>query len=706
MTRLLLSVFSAGLCAVWDAGAASVWRIGRVASSDQAITAGTQIVLNSAEIDRDRLLLRVFYQGTLGRSGPVVTPPMAESDAVLKVEGEGSPLACISLDKPWSSGSAMTLSPGEKLAATLCFHAPAGLAEKNALLCLSGYDPISFRCTNGTAATLPDLSETPERWDLNETIDPILPGFDHVALQLGTMRLWENRLTFVLSFRNTSRAPFTMTNCPPGGAATLVSAEREFFRKPEVTGAIAKQIAPEGIWRPGAVVTGTVTFPLPHPHGQERLFLSFPGYPDVPLIFDESLHRWRVEKENMQRRWLPLTQLRVRAEEQLFQSVSRFWTEVSRRLERREFAACAALFESPGECALLKNIDKIPLAAIDVRPAPAQQLVMQGDELVGVRMEVRFRYRGEPETSSFLLVGGCRMKRAAGEAGWRVSSLTLDLAPPWAQGYTAFGESGHFLLFYRPEGGRVEEAMAVLEQLENSWETISATGLKLAPRYAAFLCLAQEDHKLLTGDRSVATADASVSGVALDEGDRFRTYNVAVYVTSEVFRGFSPLQIRRRLQAALDHELVHAALSPWTRAWMPGWLVEGVAVHLSGERRGSRAELAQAFASGMNLRALTETGVLRDPRGDLVRINLQYLIAAEAVAFIASNWGVDRLMELYRAWSLEYPEAWRGPYGADYGNETSPAKRQARLELTRKLLKQVLGTSIEELDSAVRNRAL
>ena len=61
-------------------------------------------------------------------------------------------------------------------------------------------------------------------------------------------------------------------------------------------------------------------------------------------------------------------------------------------------------------------------------------------------------------------------------------------------------------------------------------------------------------------------------------------------------------------------------------------------------------------------------------------------------------------MELYRAYSLEYPELWRGPYGADYTGETSAPKRQARQDLTQRLLKQGLGTSIENLESAVRQR--
>lgn len=195
-----------------------------------------------------------------------------------------------------------------------------------------------------------------------------------------------------------------------------------------------------------------------------------------------------------------------------------------------------------------------------------------------------------------------------------------------------------------------------------------------------------------------------MGSVALDENDQFRIYNTAVYVNPEIFAGPSPLQKRRRLQTALDHEMVHAALVPWSRAWMPGWLIEGAAVHLSNERRGDHAQLASALSSGLTLRALTETGALRDPTGDPFRLDMQYQLSSEAVAFIATDWGVKKLMDLYHAYSLEYPEAWHGPYGVDYSDENGEQKRRARYSLTQKLLKRVLGSSIEEIESAVRQR--
>lgn len=676
-----------------------VWKFSRVAMSDAVTTAGSQVVLSSVEIDRDRFVVRLGFQGTLGRPGAIITPAITESDVGLKFANSGRKLPCISMEKSWEPGRPMNLLRGEMLAATLLFYAPKGIEEQPLFLRVNGFGVVSFRLADGTPVTPPDIALTPERWDLDESFDGSMPGFERLRLTLGAMRVWEGKVTFGLTFTNAARFPFSMRGAPSGDAAVLVSSEREFFRKPLVVGAIEKSIAPVGDWRPEEPVTGTVTFPLPHRHSFSRMWFAFPGFPDVPLIFDAAIGRWRVEKENMSR-GVPVVQQWTRAEQQLFESVTEFWKTISENLIARRFAQANAAFESPADCPLLRGIQKAPLSALDIRPDAAQQMGMRGDEIT-LRMTMRYRFRGQPEADQFSLSGVCKMKRS-GDA-WRVIGLTLGLAPPWAQGYTAFGESDHFLIFYRPEGAQAEQAMAVLEQLEDSWQTISHAGLKLAPRYAAFLCLQPEDHKLLTGDLSINTALASVGGTAMDEEDVFKTYNTAIYVNPSLFSGSSALQRRRMMQAALDHEMVHAALAPVTRAWMPGWLIEGTAVHLSNERRNDPRVLADAFAGGLTLRMLSETGALRDPTGDVMKVDQQYALSAAAVAVITRRWSVKKLLELYHAFSFEYPDAWRGPYGVDYSDETSAKKRQARVDLTRRLLKRILGTTLEEIDRSIRH---
>lgn len=704
MIRHLLLSLALGVSVASAITPAAVWRVVRFANSDAQATADSQLVLSSAEISGDRLVLRVGVQGLFGRPGFLKTPTLTESDVSLKVNGEARTLACISMDKSWDAGVEMNMMPGEILMATLVFHAPAGLAEKLLFLRVGGYAHIAFRCMDGTPLALPDLSHTPERWEIDAQVDANVPALNPIRLELGTARVWDGKLTIGMSFRNAGRFPFRMNGGPSGGEAILVNSEREYFRKPSVVGAFVEHIAPASDWRPDQTVTGTVTFPMPHLHGAGRLWLAFPGFPAVPLVFDGGLHHWRAEKENMVPRGVSMVQLRAKAEQELYESVCAFWESFSRKLEGRQFSACGALFDKPEECGLLRHIEKVPLGSAEVRPAAEQRLMMSEDGSLRLRMEFRYRFRGQPKENQFILIGGCRMRRVTEPPGWRVDSLVLDLAPPWAQGYTAFGESKHFLIFFRPEGGQVTEAMSTLEQLEESWSAIAATGLTLADKYAAFLCLNDDDHKMLTGDLSMGMADASVGSIAWVENDVFQTYNLAVFVSRDVFAGPSAMQKRRRLQIALDHEMVHAALSQWTRSWMPGWLVEGAAVYLSGEKRSPNAPLAEAMATGLSLRGISESSVLRDAKGDLRRIDLQYKLAAETVAFIDMHWGTAKLLELYRAFSLEYPEQWHGPYGIDYEDEHSEAKRRARIDLTQRLLRRVLGVGIEDLEAVVRTR--
>lgn len=683
---------------------AIAWRLAGSATGATRATTGALVVLNSAEVAKDTLTLRIGFRGMGFLGGTFTPPPLFESDVSIEPAGEKQKLACVAVTKSWAAGTVVKLGPRENLIASLRFFAPPRIADKKLLLRIAGFGNIAFQCSDAARLVEPDLSHTPERWELGGAVQGFVPGIENVRMEFGTARVSDDKLTLQLTFRNAGRFPFKLPRSPSGADAVLITSEREFLRHPAITGAIERQIAPAADWVPDMTVTGTVTFPLPHPHARSRLWLAFSGFPDVPLLFDDALRHWRVEQEQLPAAPISFAQVRARAQDDLFASVDAFWQTVTRLLKDKEFAACRALFEKPEDCPLLRSIEKAPLDSLEVQPLSEQILRPDADGALRVHVTVRYRFRGQPEAHEFQLHGGCRMKRMPDAAGWRVESLALNVAPPWAQGYTAFGESGHFLLFYQPAAGDVQEAVVTLEQLEKSWDTITATGLRLENRYAAFLCLNDGDHKLLSGDQSLGMVEASVSGSVVVDKDVFRTVNIAIFVSRSVFRATSALQQRHRLQTALDHEMVHAALSSWTRTWMPGWLVEGVAVHLSGGTHVIRSPLAGPSAAGLTLRSITETGVLRDPKGDSRRVDLQYKLAAETVALITERWGTAKLMKLYQAFSQDFPEAWKGPYGVDYSDENSEPKRRTRIELAEKNLRRVLGTSIDALEDAVRAR--
>jgi hypothetical protein len=74
------------------------------------------------------------------------------------------------------------------------------------------------------------------------------------------------------------------------------------------------------------------------------------------------------------------------------------------------------------------------------------------------------------------------------------------------------------------------------------------------------------------------------------------------------------------------------------------------------------------------------------------------MLSAYAVAVIAKSQGEARLIELYRAFAEESPALWQVGKNED---DTSPAKRSARVQMTQLLLKKHLGLSVEELEAQV-----
>ena len=100
-----------------------------------------------------------------------------------------------------------------------------------------------------------------------------------------------------------------------------------------------------------------------------------------------------------------------------------------------------------------------------------------------------------------------------------------------------------------------------------------------------------------------------------EEGEAERVTRVSSQRLLVVWPAFAPLDAdgRRRVVA---HELTHASLAGVTSGRTPSWLVEGIALYVSGDRRtASTADLVRGETSGTTARAarraLTLTGLSR-----------------------------------------------------------------------------------------------
>ena len=95
---------------------------------------------------------------------------------------------------------------------------------------------------------------------------------------------------------------------------------------------------------------------------------------------------------------------------------------------------------------------------------------------------------------------------------------------------------------------------------------------------------------------------------------------------------------RRRL---ITHELTHAALTGATSGRTPAWLVEGVALYVSGDRRPA--------PPGADLGALSAPGAIARASGDAQAA--AYATSSAAAFAIADRFGQRRLLKLYDAFN-------------------------------------------------------
>jgi hypothetical protein len=143
---------------------------------------------------------------------------------------------------------------------------------------------------------------------------------------------------------------------------------------------------------------------------------------------------------------------------------------------------------------------------------------------------------------------------------------------------------------------------------------------------------------------------------------------------------------RRRVVA---HELTHAVLAGATSGRTPGWLVEGVALYVSGDRRvdgvvhlldvvAAGGPEAHAAARVLSLGALSEPDAIARLSGDSQ--SAAYDFSSAAAFYIVERFGRDRLLDLYDAFNADDLEGDAGPRLTDRAVRRTLGVRLSRLE--------------------------
>jgi hypothetical protein len=316
-------------------------------------------------------------------------------------------------------------------------------------------------------------------------------------------------------------------------------------------------------------------------------------------------------------------------------------------------------------------------------------------DLVGDRAELRVRssYRIRGIAGTFAAV---RRVVAVRRGGWGVRAETSRRERhPWEVGRYALARGRHFTILV-PAG---LPTGALVTALEGGYARIRALlpGHPLRKRSLVVVAGGPAEALALTGSiRGVGGLAAVSDSQVLETGPARRVERVASQRLIVVWPRWSALPPAAR-ERVVTHELTHAALADTTSGRTPAWLVEGVALYVSGDRRtaaasrlvrgdlaGFSAAQASAARRALSLDALARPGAIARLRG--TGQAAAYAFSSAAAFRIAERYGRARLLRLYQAFNDEALRGRPGPAVAD------------------RAVRRVLGTSTGALERDLRHQ--
>jgi hypothetical protein len=312
----------------------------------------------------------------------------------------------------------------------------------------------------------------------------------------------------------------------------------------------------------------------------------------------------------------------------------------------RAYAATSTGAQRREDLQIARNAAALPLrdvaltilsASIDERRATLQVRASYGVKGVGGR------YQGDRTLRAVRTPGG-----------WRIRAETSRRRKqPWEVAPFAAQRSRHFVVLH-PAATAPDGLVAALEDGYGRMKDVLPSA-RLRRRY--LVVVAGDTHqarRMTAGIRGVASL-AAISDTSLrEEGAAERVTHVSSQRLLVVWPAFAPLgpDGRRRVVA---HELTHASLAGVTSGRTPSWLVEGIAMYVSGDRRAQEAaayEHSATIAGGAHgLAALSKPGAIARLGGE--RQAAAYAYSSAAVFHIAERYGRRRLFRLYDVFNQE-----------------------------------------------------
>lgn len=339
--------------------------------------------------------------------------------------------------------------------------------------------------------------------------------------------------------------------------------------------------------------------------------------------------------------------------------------------DARSLRTTAARGQRTRDRRALANLRALPLESVALEPGDVQ--IAGGRATMRAGMAYRIKGASRPFLTSRKVVA----QKAA--SGWKVvRDVPRRDALPWeVQRYTA--TTGRNIVLLTPPG---LEPRTLMPGLQSAYGRIARAlpARDLPKRVLVIAASDAREVKRLDG-KGVASAIVAMASVAVDykPGGALEVERVLSQRMTIVMDRYATMPEQER-EWTLAHEMVHTAMNPDTSGRTPIWIIEGVAMYVSGEDLSG-----YTGAVGGDRPTLTQLS-RRDALANLSGADAQsaaYVVASAAAEEIAERKGNAGLFRFYEAFNDSTITGPPGPRTTD------------------KVLRRSVGMSLRELDAAI-----
>lgn len=351
---------------------------------------------------------------------------------------------------------------------------------------------------------------------------------------------------------------------------------------------------------------------------------------------------------------------------------------------------------------LFERLQSLPLTSYTFLVDPNERLSSaHTGKLHSIGVRLSYTFSGIPEDNVFQ--HNLDIDFFQEDDIWRIGRIRFkDNIPFWHAGDVAVTETPHFLIFTRPEAA--SEQAILQQEVESAYEALIMRGLPLDSHYVAFFSGTDERFAELTG-----AIGRQVLGVALARfdvgGEEIIVQSRAFYINGQAFTTYADRLSPDDRQITIRHELVHLALSQYSRPFTPPWLVEGMAVFYAGQDTPEerRFLIEKGQLDEINLEELTAAASLgeHDLLGE--RASTEYSYAGATIAYLIETYGEEAVFDFYRSYAAVMAVDVRDRMPL-FGNPfaTSAVFKELSTELTSGAVQSRFGRTLADLDADVK----